>query len=87
MTSVRSIDRHEFSQTDLIRYFDRDLVTAGSVGAFDRVAIEARAREARAAVIGEFIGAGAAWLWQRLTHLGETRSPPPRLHVESRVQF
>jgi len=84
MTTVRSINPHDTAQTDLIRYLDRDLVTSGTI---DRHAIEARAHEARAAAIGEFIGAGVAWLWRRVTHLSETRSPVPRLHVESRAQF
>lgn len=87
MTNVRTIDQHESTQTDLIRYFDRNPVAEDAVGRFDRITIEAKAHEARTAVIGEFIGAGVAWLWKRVTHLGETRSPAPRLHVESRVQF
>lgn len=84
MTTIRSVYPQDHTQTDLIRYFDRNLVTSGTI---DRVAIEAKAHEARAAVMGEFIGAGIAWLWQRVTHLGETRSPAPRYPVESRVQF
>ena len=39
------------------------------------------------AVVGEMIGGGVAWLWQRVTHFGETKSPTPRVYVESRVQF
>ncbi len=84
MTAVRSINPRDPAQTDLIRYFDRNLVTTGTI---DRLAIEARAHEARAAAIGEFIGAGVAWLRRRVTHLRETRSPAAHLHVESRVQF
>ena len=74
-------------QTDLIRYFDRNLVTADPLATIDLFAIEARARQQRAAMAGELIGGGIAWLWRRLTHIGETRSPAARFHVESRVQF
>lgn len=84
MTTANSFVPRDSTQTDLIRYFDRNLVTSGPI---DRVALEAKAHEARAAMIGELIGAGVAWLWQRVTHLGETKSPAPRLHVGSRVQF
>lgn len=84
MTTVSSFVPRDPTQTDLIRYFDRNLVTSGAI---DRVAIEAKAHEARAAMVGELIGAGVAWLWKRVTHLGETKSPAPRFHVESRVQF
>jgi hypothetical protein len=87
MTTVRSIVPRDPTQADLIRYFDRNLLTADTVGTFDRFAIETWARHERAALMGEFIGAGVAWLWQRVTHFGETRSPAPRFHVESRVQF
>lgn len=84
MTTANSFSPRDPAQTDLIRYFDRNLVTSGT---FDRVAIEAKARHERAALMGEMIGGGVAWLWRRLTHFGETRSPAPRFHVESRVQF
>lgn len=87
MTADRSITERDPTQTDLIRYFDRNLVTTDAVPTIDRFAIEARARHDRAELIGEMIGGGIAWLWQRVMHLGETRSPPPRLFVESRVQF
>ena len=86
MTAVRSVFQRDPAQTDLIRYFDRNLVTADTVQAIDRFAIEARARHDRAAAMGEMIGGGIARLWQRLAHLGETRSPAPRFHVESRAQ-
>lgn len=84
MTTASSFVPRDSAQTDLIRYFDRNLVTSGAI---DRVAIEAQARHARAALLGEMIGGGVAWLWRRLTHLGETRSPAARYPVESRVQF
>lgn len=84
MTTASSFVPRDPTQTDLIRYFDRNLVTSGPI---DRLAIEAKARHARAALMGEMIGGGVAWLWQRVTHLGETKSPAPRFHVESRVQF
>jgi hypothetical protein len=87
MTAARSFTQRDPTQTDLIRYFDRNLVTANPVRVVDRFAIEADARRDRAALMGEMIGGGIAWLWQRATHLVETRSPPPRFHVESRVQF
>jgi hypothetical protein len=81
------VSPREPRQTDLIRYFDRNLLTAPTVTMFDRLAIEARARHDRSAMIGELIGSAVAWLWRRLTHHGETRSPAPRLYVQSRVQF
>lgn len=84
MATVSSFVPRDSAQTDLIRYFDRNLVTSGTI---DRVAIEAKARHTRAALMGEMIGGGVAWLWRRVTHLGETRSPAPRYPVESRVQF
>ena len=87
MATDSSINSPAPTQTDLIRYFDRDLVTVASVGDIDRFAIEARARHDRAALVGEMIGGGVAWLWQRVTHFGETKSPTPRVYVESRVQF
>jgi hypothetical protein len=70
----------EHTQTDLIRYFDRDLV------ATDHFAVAAKARHDRAAFMGEMIGEGVAWLWQRVTHWGETRSPAASCHVDH-VQF
>jgi len=70
----------EPAQTDLIRYFDRDLVTP------NHFAVEAKARHDRAAAMGEMIGEGAAWLWQRVTHFGETRSPVARADVDH-IQF
>jgi hypothetical protein len=76
MTTVRSASPRDTTQTDLIRYFDGNLVTTGAI---DRVAVEARARRDRAALLGAMIGEGLAWLWRRMTHLGETRSPAPRL--------
>ena len=87
MTTARRIVSRDPTQTDLIRHFDRNPLTADAVETFDRVAIEAKARRERAALMGEYIGAGVAWLWRRATHFGETRSPAPRFHVESRVQF
>lgn len=84
MTTASSFVSRDPTQTDLIRYFDRNLVTAGTI---DRIAIEAKARHARAALLGEMIGGGVAWLWRRVTHLGETKSPAPRYPVGSRVQF
>lgn len=87
MTTVRSISSRDPTQTDLIRYFDRALAAPDPVRAIDRFAIEAKARRERAAVMSEMVGGGIAWLWQRVTHLGDTRSPPANFHVESRVQF
>ncbi|MBX3497965.1 MAG: hypothetical protein KF889_00855 [Alphaproteobacteria bacterium] len=87
MTAVHSVSPRDPAQTDLIRYFDGDLVTAGPIRTVDTFAIVARARRDRAALMREMIGGGIAWLWRRATHLRDTRSPPTRLHVESRVQF
>ena len=69
------------TQTDLIRYFDRDLVT------LDHFAVEAKARHDRAALMGEMIGEGVAWLWQRVTHFGETRSPAIASYRVDHIQF
>jgi hypothetical protein len=85
MTTVRSNAPRDPSQTDLIRYFDRNLVTTDTVRSIDRFAIEAKARHDRAAVMGEMIGSGIAWLWQRARHSGETRSPSPRLYLAGRI--
>lgn len=87
MTTARSVAQRDPTQTDLIRYFDRNLVTSDTVQTPDHFAIAAKARHDRAEAMGEMIGGGVAWLWQRLTHHGETRSPAPRFYVESRVQF
>jgi hypothetical protein len=87
MTTENSFAPRDPTQTDLIRYFDRNPATGEPVRTIDRFAIEARARHDRASVMGEMIGGGVAWLWQRATHRSETRSPAPRFHIESRVQF
>jgi len=87
MTTARSFSPRDPAQTDLIRYFDRNLVTSGPAGEINHFAVEAKARHDRATLMGEMIGGGVAWLWQRVTHFGETRSPAPRFHIESRVQF
>jgi len=87
MTTARSFAERDSTQTDLIRYFDRNLVTPDTAPFIDHFAIVARAHHERAVVMREMIGGGVAWLWRRLTHLGRTRSPQPRFHVESRVQF
>jgi hypothetical protein len=70
----------DHTQADLIRYFDRDLVTT------DHFTAAAEARHERAVFMGEMIGEGVAWLWQRVTHFGETRSPVASCHVD-RIQF
>ena len=70
----------DHTQTDLIRYFDRDLVTT------NHFAVATKARHDRAAFMGEMIGEGVAWLWQRVTHFGETRSPVASSHVDH-IQF
>jgi hypothetical protein len=87
MTAVRNFSQRDPAQSDLIRYFDRDLVAVEATPIIDRFAIEARARRDRAALMGEMIGEGLAWLRRRTTRFGETRSPAPRLYVEGRVQF
>ncbi len=87
MTTARNVYPRDPAQTDLIRYFDRNLVTAEPVRDIDHFTLEAKARRERAALMGEMIGGGVAWLWQRVTHFAETKSPAPRFHVESRVQF
>lgn len=84
MTTAQSFNPRDRAQTDLIRFFDQVLIVPGVV---DRFAIETKARRERAAMMGEMIGGGLAWLWRRATHLGDTKSPPTRFHVESRVQF
>ncbi len=84
MTTARSFTSSDPTQTDLIRYFDQVLIVPGTG---DRFAVESKARHDRAALMGEMIGSGLAWLWQRATHLGDTKSPPAHFHVESRVQF
>ena len=78
--TATDITPREPAQADLIRYFDRDLVT------LNHFAVEAKARHDRAALMGEMIGEGAAWLWQRVTHFGETRSPAASCHVDH-IQF
>ena len=80
MTAARTVNPHDPVQTDLIRYFDRDLVTV------DRIAIEAKARHDRAAAVGRMFSDGAEWLRQRLTHFGETRAPATSCYVDH-VQF
>jgi hypothetical protein len=80
MTAARTVSPHDPAQSDLIRYFDGDLVTV------DRFTIESKARRERAALMGELIREGAAWLRQRVTHFGETRSPVARCYVDH-VQF
>ena len=80
MTAARTADPRDPAQSDLIRYFDGDLVTV------DRFAIESKARRERAALVGGMIREGAAWLRQRVTHFGETRSPVASCYVDH-VQF
>ncbi|MGE0426005.1 MAG: RSP_7527 family protein [Reyranellaceae bacterium] len=80
MTAAHTVSPHDPVQTDLIRYFDRDLVTV------DRIAIEAKARRERAAAVGKMFGDGTDWLRRRLTHLGETRAPAASCYVDH-VQF
>lgn len=87
VTAAHPFSPRDPTQTDLIRYFDRALAAPDPVRALDRFAIEAKARQERAAMMGEMVGGGIAWLWQRVTHLGDTRSPPANVHVEGRVQF
>jgi hypothetical protein len=87
MTTVRSFSPRDPTQTDLIRYFDRNLVTADPLRTIDHFAVDARARQLRAAMVDDMIGQGIAWLRRHMRHLGETRSPAPGYHVESRVQF
>ncbi len=81
MTTADSFSPRDPTQTELIRYFDRDLVTP------DHFAVEAKARRDRAALMGEMIGEGAAWLWQRVTHFGETRSPAIASCRVDHIQF
>ena len=56
MAATRSFSPRDPTQTDLIRYFDRNLVTVEPVGTIDRFAIEAKARHDRAVLMGEMVG-------------------------------
>ena len=76
MTTEHIASPRDPAQTDLIRYFD---VT-------DHFSVETKARHDRSALLGEMIGEGVAWLWQRVTHFGETKSPRASCYVDH-VQF
>lgn len=85
MTTAYPVYPHDPAPTELVRYFDRALIDTDPVRTTDRFAIEAKARRDRAALIGEMLGAGIAWLWRRVTHLGDTRSPPRAFDTDTRA--